>query len=53
MIGEAFDSHSDEVCGSVVNIRYKGDKIGLWTANGQQSHSVMEIGLVPQLLSFI
>uniref|UniRef100_A0A2Y9D418 eIF-4F 25 kDa subunit n=1 Tax=Pediculus humanus subsp. corporis TaxID=121224 RepID=A0A2Y9D418_PEDHC len=44
MIGEAFDSHSDDICGSVVNIRFKNDKIGLWTANGQQAHSVMEIG---------
>lgn len=29
MIGEAFDSF-DEVCGAVVNIRSKGDKIGEW-----------------------
>lgn len=28
MIGEAFDSF-DDICGAVVNIRAKGDKIGL------------------------
>jgi translation initiation factor 4E len=27
LIGEAFE-HSDEICGAVVNIRGKGDKIG-------------------------
>lgn len=27
MIGEAFDSF-DDICGAVVNIRAKGDKIG-------------------------
>lgn len=26
LIGEAFD-HSDEICGAVVNVRTKGDKI--------------------------
>nr|QBH73400.1 eukaryotic translation initiation factor 4e [Liposcelis bostrychophila] len=44
MIGEAFDSHSDEVCGAVINIRGKGDKIGLWTADAHRTQSVMEIG---------
>ena len=44
MIGEAFDEHSEDVCGAVVNIRSKGDKIGLWTANGLNSQSIMEIG---------
>lgn len=29
LIGEAFDSF-DEICGAVVNIRPKGDKIGKW-----------------------
>lgn len=44
MIGEAFDSHSDDICGSVVNIRSKGDKIGLWTANAKEESSVLSIG---------
>lgn len=32
MIGEQFD-HGDEVCGAVVNVRGKQEKIGLWTKN--------------------
>ncbi|KAL1131773.1 hypothetical protein AAG570_011386 [Ranatra chinensis] len=37
MIGEAFEEHSDEVCGATVNIRPKCDKIGLWTADADKS----------------
>ncbi|KAG7188282.1 hypothetical protein KM043_007946 [Ampulex compressa] len=44
MIGEAFNEYSDDVCGAVVNIRPKGDKIGVWTANANSVESVMEIG---------
>lgn len=44
MIGEAFNEHSDDVCGAVVNVRPKGDKLGIWTADANRSTSVMEIG---------
>ncbi|XP_071455670.1 eukaryotic translation initiation factor 4E-like [Hetaerina americana] len=44
MIGEAFDECSDEVCGAVLNVRSKLDKIGLWTANYSNDTSVKEIG---------
>lgn len=44
MIGEAFNEYSDDVCGAVVNIRTKGDKIGVWTSNANSEDSVMEIG---------
>ncbi|XP_011140700.1 eukaryotic translation initiation factor 4E-1A isoform X1 [Harpegnathos saltator] len=44
MIGEAFNEYSDDVCGAVVNIRPKGDKIGVWTSNANSEDSVMEIG---------
>lgn len=44
MVGEAFDEHSEDVCGAVVNIRPKIDKIAVWTANGQNSNTVLEIG---------
>ncbi|XP_014605273.1 PREDICTED: eukaryotic translation initiation factor 4E-1A-like isoform X1 [Polistes canadensis] len=44
MIGEAFNEYSDDVCGAVVNVRIKGDKIGVWTANSNCEDSVMEIG---------
>lgn len=46
MIGESFDHNSNEICGSVVNIKYKLDKISLWIASGDQSSVVSEIGLV-------
>lgn len=45
MIGEAFDEYSDDVCGAVMNIRPKGDKIGIWTGDGTRTNSIMEIGL--------
>lgn len=32
MIGEQFD-HGDEICGAVVNVRGKHEKISLWTKN--------------------
>ncbi|KAF4516823.1 hypothetical protein B566_EDAN006217 [Ephemera danica] len=44
LIGEAFDEFSDDVCGAVMNIRQKGDKIGLWTADGNRTASIMEVG---------
>ncbi|XP_012273019.1 eukaryotic translation initiation factor 4E-1A isoform X3 [Orussus abietinus] len=44
MIGEAFNEYSDDICGAVVNVRPKGDKLGVWTADAQRSQSVMEIG---------
>ncbi|XP_070497531.1 eukaryotic translation initiation factor 4E1 isoform X2 [Chironomus tepperi] len=43
LIGEAFDSF-DDVCGAVVNIRAKGDKIAVWTGNSNNKDAVMEIG---------
>ncbi|XP_011504635.1 PREDICTED: eukaryotic translation initiation factor 4E-like isoform X2 [Ceratosolen solmsi marchali] len=44
MIGEGFNAYSDDVCGAVVNIRMKQDKIAVWTANASNQSSVMEIG---------
>lgn len=32
MIGEQFD-HGDEICGAVVNVRGRQEKIALWTKN--------------------
>ncbi|GJQ86534.1 eIF-4E [Trypoxylus dichotomus] len=43
LIGEAFEN-SDEVCGAVVNIRGKGDKIGVWTSDAMHSGAILEIG---------
>lgn len=44
LIGEAFDEQSDDVNGAVVNIRPKGDKLALWTADATRSDSSKKIG---------
>uniref|UniRef100_A0A1B0FDF9 eIF-4F 25 kDa subunit n=1 Tax=Glossina morsitans morsitans TaxID=37546 RepID=A0A1B0FDF9_GLOMM len=43
LIGETFE-HSDQVCGAVVNIRNKNNKISIWTANGDKKEAALEIG---------
>ncbi|KAH8366680.1 hypothetical protein KR084_011766 [Drosophila pseudotakahashii] len=43
LIGEASDN-SDELCGVVVNIRGKSNKISVWTADGGKEEAVLEIG---------
>lgn len=43
LIGEAFDNY-DDVCGATVNIRPKGDRICVWTADCTNEDAVMEIG---------
>ena len=44
LIGEAFDDASDEVCGAVVNIRNKGDKLALWTHDASKTEATVKIG---------
>ncbi|MCL4121463.1 UNVERIFIED_CONTAM: hypothetical protein GTU68_025151 [Idotea baltica] len=51
LIGEAFEEHSDEVCGAVVNIRGKGDKVGVWTRDALNSAGNVVVGLVCKSLS--
>ncbi|XP_024123353.1 eukaryotic translation initiation factor 4eb [Oryzias melastigma] len=46
LVGEAFDDYSDDVCGAVVNVRNKGDKIAVWTANYENREAVTHIGRV-------
>ncbi|KAM6223086.1 eukaryotic translation initiation factor 4E type 1B [Rhynchocyon petersi] len=46
LIGESFEEHSHEVCGAVVNIRTKGDKISVWTQEAENQASVLHIGRV-------
>ncbi|XP_072993835.1 eukaryotic translation initiation factor 4E-1-like [Typha latifolia] len=43
MIGEQFDQ-SDEICGAVVNVRAKQEKISIWTKNGLNEAAQMSIG---------
>nr|XP_032806005.1 eukaryotic translation initiation factor 4E-like isoform X4 [Petromyzon marinus] len=46
LIGEAFDDHSDNICGAVVNIRGKGDKVAVWTRDCENREGIMTIGKV-------
>jgi len=43
LIGESFE-HSDDINGAVVNIRPRGDKISIWTADGTNEESILGIG---------
>lgn len=44
LVGETFDEASDDVCGAVVNVRPKGDKLAIWTSNCQNRDAIMTIG---------
>jgi len=43
IIGDAFQ-YSDDVCGVVVNVRYKYNKISIWTTDVRNTEAVGEIG---------
>ncbi|URD96501.1 hypothetical protein MUK42_31217 [Musa troglodytarum] len=43
MIGEQFD-HGDYICGAVVNVRAKQEKISIWTRNGLDAAAQTSIG---------
>ncbi|KAI9553405.1 hypothetical protein GHT06_021308 [Daphnia sinensis] len=44
LIGEAFEESSEDICGAVVNIRPKGDKLSIWTADCTNRDGIMKIG---------
>ena len=44
LIGEAFGEDSDQICGAVINVRNKMDKIAVWTSDAKNSRGVMNIG---------
>ncbi|EGV96494.1 Eukaryotic translation initiation factor 4E type 1B [Cricetulus griseus] len=46
LLGESFEEYSKEVCGAVVNIRTKGDKIAVWTSEAEDQAGVLHIGHV-------
>ncbi|KAM7330651.1 hypothetical protein ACRRTK_009840 [Alexandromys fortis] len=46
LTGESFDDYSDDVCGAVVNVRAKGDKIAIWTTECENRDAVTHIGRV-------
>jgi len=43
MIGEQFD-HGDEICGAVVNVRARQEKISIWTKDASNEAAQMSIG---------
>ncbi|XP_008788837.2 eukaryotic translation initiation factor 4E-1-like [Phoenix dactylifera] len=43
MLGEQFD-HGEEICGAVVNVRAKQEKISIWTKNGLNEAAQLSIG---------
>ncbi|WCJ27309.1 Eukaryotic translation initiation factor 4E-1 [Euphorbia peplus] len=43
MIGEQFD-HGDEICGAVVNVRARQEKISIWTKNAPNEAAQLSIG---------
>ncbi|KAM7271282.1 hypothetical protein ACFE04_030496 [Oxalis oulophora] len=43
MIGEQFD-HGDDICGAVVSVRGKQEKIALWTKNAANEAAQLSIG---------
>ncbi|XP_003123705.1 eukaryotic translation initiation factor 4E type 1B isoform X2 [Sus scrofa] len=46
LIGESFEEHSQDVCGAVINIRTKRDKIAVWTREAENQEGVLHIGRV-------
>jgi len=46
VVGEQFDDLGEYVCGAVVNIRQKGDKISLWTSDATKEDVNKRIGVI-------
>lgn len=46
LIGEAFDDETDEICGAVISIRSRVDKIAVWTRDAENINSNLKIGRV-------
>jgi len=46
LIGEAFDDDGDDICGVVVDIRGKVDKISVWTADCLNKERILNIGRI-------
>ena len=53
LIGEAFEDLGDDICGAVINLRSKGDKLGLWTADAAQAENNIRIGYVNLLVMLV
>ena len=51
LIGEGFNEFSEDICGAVVNIRGKVDRISVWTADASKSVSNLKIGEILKIRS--
>uniref|UniRef100_A0A3Q2C8N6 Eukaryotic translation initiation factor 4ea n=1 Tax=Cyprinodon variegatus TaxID=28743 RepID=A0A3Q2C8N6_CYPVA len=43
---ELFSNYNDDVCGAVINVRAKGDKIAIWTTDFENKEAITHIGRV-------
>uniref|UniRef100_A0A2I3T7Y8 EIF4E n=1 Tax=Pan troglodytes TaxID=9598 RepID=A0A2I3T7Y8_PANTR len=46
LIAESFDDYSNDVCGAVINVRAKVDKIAIWTTECENREAVTHMGRV-------
>lgn len=46
MVGEQFEDLGEYICGAVVNVRQKGDKISLWTQDATKDNVNQRIGQI-------
>jgi len=46
IIGEQFEEHGEHICGAVVNVRQKGDKVSLWTRDALKDDVNLRIGQI-------
>eukprot|EP00118_Oscarella_pearsei_P025758 m.308722 g.308722 ORF g.308722 m.308722 type:complete len:209 (+) comp44598_c0_seq1:40-666(+) len=46
LIGEQLEDASDEICGAVVNVRGRGDKLSIWTRRSEKKDHVLKIGSI-------
>ncbi|UMM33687.1 hypothetical protein L5515_007073 [Caenorhabditis briggsae] len=46
IVGEQFDEFGEYVCGAVVNVRQKGDKVSLWTRDATRDDVNLRIGQI-------
>jgi len=46
IIGEQFEEHGEQICGAVVNVRQKGDKVSLWTRDALKDDINLRIGQI-------
>lgn len=46
LVGEAFDEFNDQICGAVINVRPRMDKISIWTSDCRNMEGIAKIGKI-------